>query len=59
VEFGALKVAAMKITVLWVVTPCSMVDFYRLLEENAASFFRVLFYPEDRGVRSRKIFKAY
>jgi hypothetical protein len=39
-KFGVLAVVTLKFTVLWDVTPCSMIDHYQIFGEN----------PEDGGI---------
>jgi len=39
VRFEIITVVNMKITVLWDVTPCGMINIYRLLEECVSSIF--------------------
>jgi hypothetical protein len=47
VGFEVLMVVKINISVLWDVTPCSLVDRYKLLEEHTSSILRV----EDAGSR--------
>jgi hypothetical protein len=42
VEFEGLKVVKIQVKVCWAVTPCSVVTGTNILEDHAASIFRVM-----------------
>lgn len=54
VRFEVLTVVTVKITAFWDVMMCSLVDYYQLLEESAASIFKV---ESTLGMEAAESFK--